>query len=583
MSSSKTDPPLRVLTPRLAESRPNSPSSVDRKTGSAETVDTVSHEGPPSSHGRGAAFWVVFASLSLMALLSAMEGGIMSTALPSISRAVNAEGNYVWIVNVYVLASAAVQPLYGQVADLWGTRWPMLSSITIFATGSAMCGAANDIATLIGGRTIQGFGVAGINILAEVILSDLLPMRLRDRDQFMGFIFLFTVLGSLLGPFLGGIIIGGASWRWIFLLNLPFCGFCLGLLFISLKPAKARSNDDRTPLQKVKSIKYDVGIILLCASVTSVLYVMAYGGSGAKYPWSHPIIITALVLGLLGHVLFIAFEVSPWCHNPVLPMPQNRTSIAAYVLEVLQTLVSCGTLYFLPLCFQSTLAVSPQTSGVLLLPFSISFCISPALGGGLANNSGSFRSLHVISFILMTITMGIFTLLGHDTPLSATAIIGIMAGISVGLPSASILAVIRTALPNSLETANSAFALIRSISTAFAFSIPAAVFNNRFDQLLAASTLDSSVRENLQLGKAYQQASSDIFNTQAEVVGIYELSLKLVWQVLIGVAAVGIAASLVEKNLEFHPDAATDEEFGLEESKGRPSIESEVRMSGMNT
>ncbi|KAL5882999.1 hypothetical protein ACKVWC_002000 [Pyricularia oryzae] len=406
MSSSKTDPPLRVLTPRLAESRPNSPSSVDRKTGSAETVDTVSHEGPPSSHGRGAAFWVVFASLSLMALLSAMEGGIMSTALPSISRAVNAEGNYVWIVNVYVLASAAVQPLYGQVADLWGTRWPMLSSITIFATGSAMCGAANDIATLIGGRTIQGFGVAGINILAEVILSDLLPMRLRDRDQFMGFIFLFTVLGSLLGPF---------------------------------------------------------------------------------------------------------------------------------------------------------------------------------LGGGLANNSGSFRSLHVISFILMTITMGIFTLLGHDTPLSATAIIGIMAGISVGLPSASILAVIRTALPNSLETANSAFALIRSISTAFAFSIPAAVFNNRFDQLLAASTLDSSVRENLQLGKAYQQASSDIFNTQAEVVGIYELSLKLVWQVLIGVAAVGIAASLVEKNLEFHPDAATDEEFGLEESKGRPSIESEVRMSGMNT
>lgn len=126
----------------------------------------------------------------------------------------------------------------------------MLSSITIFATGSAMCGAANDIATLIGGRTIQGFGVAGINILAEVILSDLLPMRLRDRDQFMGFIFLFTVLGSLLGPFLGGIIIGGASWRWIFLLNLPFCGFCLGLLFISLKPAKARSNDDRTPLQR---------------------------------------------------------------------------------------------------------------------------------------------------------------------------------------------------------------------------------------------------------------------------------------------------------------------------------------------
>ncbi|TLD09350.1 uncharacterized protein PgNI_07990 [Pyricularia grisea] len=559
------------------EADPDSPSSLGDKPKLDELVDSTS-DGSQANSGRGIAFWAIFLSLSVTGFLSSMEGGIMSTALPAVSRAVNAESDYVWIVNVYFLTSAAFQPLYGQLADIWGRRWPMLSAVTIFAAGSAICGAANNAGTLIGGRTIQGLGAAGINTLVELILCDLLP--LRERGQFMGLLFLFIVVGSVLGPMLGGIIVDRTSWRWIFLINLPICALCFGLLFFALN-LKHRPDDNSTPLQKLKKIDF-VGVLILCVAVTLLIYALTYGG-GAKYAWSHPVIITTLVLGIFGHGLFIAFEASPWCSNPTTPLTlfQNRTSVAAYTLEAVQILISWGALYFLPLYFQSVLAVTPSRSGVLILAFSISYCLSAAIGGGLVTKLGKYRLIHIISFALMTIMMGVFTVLNRNTSLAVNVIFGLIAGIGVGLPNASILTAVQASLPDSLNAASTAlFAFIRSLATVFAVTIPAAIFNSRFDELLSTSALDNNVKMSLNLGKAYQQASPDFLHSfpapvQDQIVGLYELSLKLVWQVLIGVAAIGVIASLFEKDLECRTEQTT-EEFGLKDRDEKAPNKSEV-------
>ncbi|KAI6352536.1 MFS sugar transporter [Pyricularia grisea] len=424
------------------EADPDSPSSLGDKPKLDELVDSTS-DGSQANSGRGIAFWAIFLSLSVTGFLSSMEGGIMSTALPAVSRAVNAESDYVWIVNVYFLTSAAFQPLYGQLADIWGRRWPMLSAVTIFAAGSAICGAANNAGTLIGGRTIQGLGAAGINTLVELILCDLLP--LRERGQFMGLLFLFIVVGSVLGPMLGGIIVDRTSWRWIFLINLPICALCFGLLFFALN-LKHRPDDNSTPLQKLKKIDF-VGVLIF--------------------------------------------------------------------------------------------------------------------------------------FALMTIMMGVFTVLNRNTSLAVNVIFGLIAGIGVGLPNASILTAVQASLPDSLNAASTAlFAFIRSLATVFAVTIPAAIFNSRFDELLSTSALDNNVKMSLNLGKAYQQASPDFLHSfpapvQDQIVGLYELSLKLVWQVLIGVAAIGVIASLFEKDLECRTEQTT-EEFGLKDRDEKAPNKSEV-------
>ncbi|KAJ0385188.1 hypothetical protein COL922a_006858 [Colletotrichum nupharicola] len=446
MSPAEDGIKLGDRSPNRVNSNPDSPVTLNDKTQAEATADPTSDDNAPKSGGRGWAFWAIFASLSVTALLSSMEGGIMSTALPAISRAVDAERDYIWVVNVY------------------------------FLTG----------------------------------------------------------------------------------------------------------DEDSTPLEKLKRI--DVfGLLLLCASVTSLLYGLTYGG-GSKYAWSHPVIIITLVLGVIGHGLFIGFEASPWCPHPALPISlfQNRTSVAAYVAEAVQILVSYGAVYFLPLYFQSTLLVYPERSGILLLPFSILFCISAAVGGGLVTNMGKFRMVHIGSFALMTIMMGVFTLLNRNTHLAVIAITGIITGISVGLPNASILTAVQAALPDSLNAAStSAFAFIRSISTVFAITIPAAIFNSRFDGLLSSSTLDSNARASLGPGQAYQQGSRDFVRSfpdavQNEIIGLYEVSLQRVWQVLIAIAGLGVIASLIEKDLECRTEQTT-EEFGLKEEKpGQTSSNSEV-------
>lgn len=104
-----------------------------------------------------------------------------------------------------------VQPLGGQLANIFGRRWPMILSVTILIIGSAICGWAVNGAMLIAGRALQGLGGGGISLLVELIVCDLVP--LRDRSKFLGIILGSITVGTAVGPFIGGIIVQGTSWR----------------------------------------------------------------------------------------------------------------------------------------------------------------------------------------------------------------------------------------------------------------------------------------------------------------------------------------------------------------------------------
>lgn len=104
-----------------------------------------------------------------------------------------------------------VQPLCGQFANIWGRRWPMISSVVLLIIGSAVCGWATNGAVLIAGRAVQGIGGGGINLLVEVIVCDLVP--LRERSKFMGIILGVLTVGTAVGLILGGLIVQGGERR----------------------------------------------------------------------------------------------------------------------------------------------------------------------------------------------------------------------------------------------------------------------------------------------------------------------------------------------------------------------------------
>lgn len=161
---------------------------------------------------------------------------------------------------------------------------------------------------LIIGRAVQGIGSGGINMIVDVIVSDLVP--LRERGNFIAIVLTVYSIGSSMGPFLGGIIVQRTTWRWVFYVNLPVGELSLMLLFLFLHTNYQSNN---TLSQKIKRIYY-IGNVLIIGATAAILCALTYGGS--RFSWSSWRIIVPLVLGLVGLVVFIVFEQFKFCPEP---------------------------------------------------------------------------------------------------------------------------------------------------------------------------------------------------------------------------------------------------------------------------
>ena len=109
--------------------------------------------------------------------------------------------------------SAAVQPLFGQLCNLFGRRWTMLFVTALFTLGCGICGGATSGTMLIIGRSVQGAGSGGVVMIVHIILADMVPLRVRG--YYLAIILTFYGLGLTLGPFIGGVFTDRATWRWV--------------------------------------------------------------------------------------------------------------------------------------------------------------------------------------------------------------------------------------------------------------------------------------------------------------------------------------------------------------------------------
>ncbi|KAK0716855.1 major facilitator superfamily domain-containing protein [Lasiosphaeria miniovina] len=520
-----------------------------------------------------ARFWAIIATLCAIGLLSSLENSVVTTALPRIVTELGLGEDYIWVTNSFFLTAwvplsfpPAVQPLIGQLANLFGRRWVTMVIVACFTLGSGIAGGATNEAMLIAGRSIQGVGAGGINILVDIIVSDLVP--LCERGNYIAVVLLVYTIGISLGPWVGGAIIDSTTWRWVFYINLPVGGVALVMIFLFL-----HVKHDRTQSVGQKLLRIDyIGNAVLVASTVSVLYALTYGG--VRLPWSSGQVIAPLVVGLVGFVLFAWYE-STYVGEPVVPpeLFRNRTSGVIFVATFLNSALLYWGIFFLPVYFQAVLGSSAARAGVQILP-SVLFAIPGAIVAVLLlSRYGRYKPIHIVAFAVSTLGLGLFTLFDAGTSMAEWVIFQAIGATGSGLVLNTLLPAVQAQVEERHQAATtSAWSFTRSFGSIWGVAIPAAIFNNRFVHLLAEADIDPAVRQLFDGNNhGYENGHADFIwaiqppEDRDKIIGVYSEALKLIWQVGIAFAGTNLLITFLEKEIPLRTELET--EFGMAEFK----------------
>ncbi|KAJ5302103.1 hypothetical protein PENANT_c008G01150 [Penicillium antarcticum] len=501
---------------------------------------TVNEHAAPATHSWR--YWVLFGTLCLSGFAVTMEGSIVVTALPTIARDLDTT-EYVWVTNCYTLASTIFQPLVGWMAEVFGRKPIMLGSVLVFGVGSAMAGSAHSLGLILAGRTIQGLGGGAIPLMAELIISDQLP--LAQRPQMLGMVMATSCLGLVCGPILGGVIVQHSTWRWIFYLNVPFAGASIICLFLMLGHRTAAQKSAFKSL-RVTAKQFDwLGNFLLPTSSVAILLPLTMGGQ--MYSWNSARVIVPLVLGGCGLLGFGIYEHN-WAADPLIPtrLLSNLSSVSLQSQSFIQSMLIMWVNYFLTVYFQAVLGVSTQQAGFDLMPTIAALVVFSIVGGVIMSRLHGLGALfnNAIAFTMMSIGLGCFTLLTSTTPIAVYVILQIIVAGGNGLLLATLLPNAQAQCdPKDLTAVTSLFNFLRSFALVWGMTIPSIIFDQTVDRNLSLAPAD--LRPLMNGSGAYIRASQSFIDSlqgtaKEQILALYTRALRATWWGAMSFALLGL-------------------------------------------
>ncbi|HKP53532.1 MAG TPA: MDR family MFS transporter [Chloroflexia bacterium] len=344
----------------------------------------------PVSEGRSIALNrpLIIIALMLATALSALDGTIVSTALPSIVGALGGLPLYSLVVSAFLLTSTTTVPLYGKLADIYGRKPVFMLGSGIFIVGSALCGLAWDMPSLIAFRALQGVGAGAIVPVSLTLVGDLFDMEERARLQ--GVFSSVWGVSSVIGPLVGGAIVQFADWRWVFFINLPIGIFASWLFFRYL----------REPHIHVRQKVDWAGGVTLTLGSGLALMALQSGGHGGE--WLAP--TTLLLWGGAALLLALFVLVERRAAAPVLSLGLLSRPVIA--VPCLVGLVSGGVLMgvtaYVPLLAQGGWGSTPIEAGLVIAPLSIGWPLASTLSARLIIRFG-YRAMTLTGTILILI------------------------------------------------------------------------------------------------------------------------------------------------------------------------------------
>ncbi|KAL0943361.1 efflux pump antibiotic resistance [Colletotrichum truncatum] len=368
---------------------------------------------------------VIIITLSIMSFVIALDANVIVTSLTAIVQDIGGSSTQAfWIGTSYLISCAVAMPFLASVSDIFGRPIILIGSVMAFTVGTILCCVSSSIALMIVGRVIQGLGAGGMYVLSLVIFTDIVP--LRHRPKLWGIIQMAWAIGSLVGPIIGGAIAEHTTWRWIFYINFPICGYSLVSIpvLLTLKPPTATFGE------KLKRVDW-LGGFLFIASLVTFLVGISWGGN--DFPWKSAQTLVPVFIGAAGVAVALFYE------NKVAKLPflkrmlfTDVSAVTVYILGLLQGFILYGQLYYIPFYFLSVTQYSPTMAGVAMLPVTLLLVPGSIISGILVSRFNAYRWSIWIGWALMALASGLLIFWDVDTPVPVRVVTLAIGGVGHG-------------------------------------------------------------------------------------------------------------------------------------------------------
>jgi EmrB/QacA subfamily drug resistance transporter len=403
-----------------------------------------------------------FAITSVALFMTTLDNLVVTTALPVIRKDLNASlSGLEWTVNAYTLTFAVLLITGAALGDRFGRRRLFVIGLAIFTLASAAAALAPSIDYLIAARALQGLGGAIVTPLTLTILSAAVPAE--KRGLALGAWGGISGLAVAIGPLVGGAVVQGISWQWIFWLNVP-----IGLALIPL--AALRLRETRGPNDALDL----PGVGLASAGLFGIVWGLVRGNSVG---WGSTEIVFALLAGIVVLGLFLLWELR--AVEPMLPLRffRNRTFTAANAASFLMFFGMFGSIFLLAQFFQTVQGYSPLDAGLRILPWTMMPIFVAPIAGALSDRIGG-RPLMVTGLAMQAVGLGWIAFVSTPTVAYSELVTPfVLSGIGMALYFAPVANVVLSSVrPVEEGQASGANNAIRELGGVFGVAVLASVF-----------------------------------------------------------------------------------------------------------